>query len=270
MPRHPATIRKTVSAAPTAVNIASKVLRFTIHAFLRLVVPFRVSLDGTMVTLAMCEHVHIGPNVPKRLVRGGPSTGVDRSPWRPEDAGQRGPGRPQPRDHAVDVRTGSPGSRPLERSDEFGRTHRPGEHRVVVGEGVLVLLDGGRSDAVVQGDDLVAVLVARSHGRFDAAVGQEPSEGDGGDALAPKDEVEIGAGEGVQTSLALDDDVAFLRGQFVHDCGAPGSLDERVAVHDALEDPVGVRTDLVVSLVERDGSVHDGGTGPACRIDDVL
>jgi hypothetical protein len=51
MPRHPATIRKTVSAAPTAVNIASKVLRLTIHAFLRHIVPSRFIQNDLALTL---------------------------------------------------------------------------------------------------------------------------------------------------------------------------------------------------------------------------
>src|SRR5665647_960838 len=105
----------------------------------------------------------------------------------------------------------------LQLGDELLRRHRLGEHRVVVGEGVLVLLDRGRSDAVAQGDHLVAVLIAAAHRRLDAAVGEEATEHERLDSLAAQDEIKVGAGESVQPPLALDDDVALLGSHLVGD-----------------------------------------------------
>ena len=51
--------------------------------------------------------------------------------------------------------------------------------------------------------------------------------------------------------------------------GAPRALDERLAVHDALEDPVRVRADLVVAGGEGDRRVHDGHSGGPSRVDDL-
>ena len=66
------------------------------------------------------------------------------------------------------------------------------------------------------------------------------------------------------------DDVAVLRREVVDDGGAPGALDEGVAVDDALEDAVGVGADLVVALGERDRRVHDRDAGLPGRLDHLL
>lgn len=45
-------------------------------------------------------------------------------------------------------------------ADEFLSIHGRGKHRVVVGDGVLVLFNGRGRHAVTEGDHLVAVLIA--------------------------------------------------------------------------------------------------------------
>lgn len=45
-------------------------------------------------------------------------------------------------------------------ADEFLRIHGRGKHRVVVGDGVLVLFNRRGGHAVAEGDHLVAILIA--------------------------------------------------------------------------------------------------------------
>src|ERR1019366_5500001 len=116
----------------------------------------------------------------------------------------------------------------------------------------------------------VAILVASAHGRLDAAVGEEAAQDDRRDSLAAQDEVEIRAGEGVESALAFDDDIAFLGIEFLRYRRAPGALDGGVAVDDALEDAVGVRADLVVSLREHDWRMHDGHPSGPSGLGDTL
>ena len=118
----------------------------------------------------------------------------------------------------------------------------------------------GRRHAIGERHDVEALLVRAPHRRLDAAVGQEPTERDRLDALAPQDEVEVRAGERVETTLALDDDVVGLRRQVVDDVRSPRALDERLVVDDAGEDAVRVIGDLVVAVGEADRRVDHGGT----------
>jgi ATP-binding cassette, subfamily B, bacterial len=156
---------------------------------------------------------------------------------------------------------------PRELRDYIGRAHRLGEHRVVVADRVLVLGDRRGRRAVGQRDHLVPVLVAGPHRRLHAAVGEETAENDRRDALAAQDEVEVRAGERVEAALALDEDVAVLRREFVDDGRAPAALHERAAVDDALEDAVRVPAELVVAGRERDRRVHDRHAGRAGGVD---
>src|SRR5664279_1699649 len=109
---------------------------------------------------------------------------------------------------------------------EFGAGDRAGEHRVVVGDRVLVLGSRGGGQAVGERVHLVTPLVAGAHGRLDAAVGQEAAQRHGRDALGAEDEIQVGRCEGVEPALALDEDVTVLRRQVVDDGRAPGALDE--------------------------------------------
>ena len=133
-------------------------------------------------------------------------------------------------------------SRPLP-SDQLGDEFRPptSSARRTSGsrsDGVVLLLDRCGGNTILEGDDLVAMLVAGAHGRLNAAVGEEPAEGNGGDSLAAKDEIEVGAGEGVEAPLSFDHDVTIFGGEIVDDPGTPGTLDERLTIHHALEDSV--------------------------------
>src|SRR5450756_166602 len=133
-----------------------------------------------------------------------------------------------------------------------------------------MLLDRGCSDAVAQGDDLVAVFVAAAHRRLDTTVGEETAEHDRLDSLAAQDEVKVGAGESVQPPLSLDEDVALFRSHLVGDRPAPAAFDESRTVDDTLEDPVGVCADLVVARGEGDRGMHDRCPGSPRRLDHPL
>ena len=63
---------------------------------------------------------------------------------------------------------------------------------------------------------------------------------DGLDAPTTQDEVQVGAGKTAQATLALNDDILWLRFKNVHDLGAPGAFSERLAIDHALEDAVGM------------------------------
>src|SRR5918999_5623595 len=151
--------------------------------------------------------------------------------------------------------------RTLELLGEVLRGHHLGEHRVVELDRVLVLLGRRRRDAVRQRDDVVALLVARAHGRLDAAVRQEAAERDRRDAAAAQEEVEVGRGERVKAALALDHHVALLRRERVDDLGAPIALYERSGVYDTLEDAVGVEGKLAVARYVGDRRVDDRRPG---------
>ena len=116
--------------------------------------------------------------------------------------------------------------------------------------------------------DLVAVLVPSAHGGFNATVGEETTEGNGGDPFVAKDEVQVGAGEGIKPTFALDDDVTLLRSELFDNSGPPAVFYESVAVDYPFEDPIGVLADLAVALGKADGCMHDGHASLAGRVHD--
>src|ERR1700683_2620581 len=104
--------------------------------------------------------------------------------------------------------------------------HRLREHGIVlVDRGPLLFLADGRR-TVLEGHDVVALLVPGPHRRLDAAIGQKSAERDGRYAAAAQDEIEICGGEAAQAPLAFDDDIARLRLQHVDNLRAPASLAE--------------------------------------------
>src|ERR1700733_16088738 len=124
--------------------------------------------------------------------------------------------------------------------------HRLRKHGIVLlDRGLLLFLADGRR-AVLEGDDVVALLVSGSHRRLDAAIGEKPAERDGRYPAAAQDEIEVGGSEAVEAPLAFDDNIARLRLQRMDDRCAPGSLAERFAVDYALEDAIRRRTQLMV------------------------
>src|ERR1700733_3555366 len=114
----------------------------------------------------------------------------------------------------------------LEARQKLVMRHRLREHGIVLlDRGLLLFLADGRR-AVLERDDVVALLVSGSHRRLDAAIGQESAERDGRYAAAAQDEIEVGGGEAAKAPLAFDDDVTRLRLQRVNDLRAPASLAE--------------------------------------------
>src|SRR5271170_3429745 len=132
-------------------------------------------------------------------------------------------------------------SRSLQPRQELLVSHRSGEHGIVLLDRQTLLLLAERRRAILQGDDVVALLITAAHGRLDAAIGQESAERDRRDSPAPQDEIEVGGRESAETPLALDDDVAGLRLEDVDDLRAPAPLTKRPAVDHALEDSVDSR-----------------------------
>jgi hypothetical protein len=53
-----------------------------------------------------------------------------------------------------------------------------------------------------------AALIGGAHGRFDAAIGQEPGGGEVGDVALAEDEVDVCAGEAIDPALGLDYDLS--------------------------------------------------------------
>src|SRR6201999_4403893 len=88
---------------------------------------------------------------------------------------------------------------------------------------------------------------------------EKASQHHGLNSLASQNEIEVGAGKGVKTALAFDNDVFGVRFQHVDDCSAPRSLAEGFVVDDALQNSVGVRGQFAVTLGKADRRMHDGG-----------
>src|ERR1700722_15974353 len=98
----------------------------------------------------------------------------------------------------------------LEARQKLVMRHRLREHGIVLlNRGALLFLADGRC-AVLERHDVVALLVSRPHGRFDAAVRQKSAERDSRYAAAAQNEIKVSGGEAVQAPLALDDDIAWL------------------------------------------------------------
>lgn len=116
--------------------------------------------------------------------------------------------------------------------------HRVREHRIRLLGGHALLLLAQRRCAILQRDDVVALLVSGSHRRLDTAVRQKAAECDGVDAAAAKNEIEVGAGKPTKAALSFDNDVARLGLERIDDLGTPAALAKRLAVDDALEDAV--------------------------------
>src|SRR3984957_18233845 len=145
----------------------------------------------------------------------------------------------------------------LEARQKLVMRHRLREHRVVLlDRGLLLFLADGRR-AVLERDDVIALLVPGPHGRLDAAIGEEAAKRDGRYAATAQNEIEIGGCEAIEAPLAFDDDIARLRLQHIDDRRAPSSLTERLAVDHALEDAVGSRAQLMVVVGKGDRRVDD-------------
>src|ERR1700733_9990840 len=114
----------------------------------------------------------------------------------------------------------------LQARQELVMRHRLREHKIVLLDRSLLLFLADGRRAVLERDDVVALLVSGSHRRFDAAIGQESAERDGRNATAAQDEIKMGGSEAVEAPLAFDDNIARLRLQHVDDRRAPSSLTE--------------------------------------------
>src|ERR1700689_2936532 len=118
--------------------------------------------------------------------------------------------------------------------------HRLREHGIILLDRGLLLFLADSRRAVLERDDVVALLVSGPHRRFDAAIGQEPAKRDGRYAAAAQDEIEICGGEAAQAPLAFDDDIARLRLQRVDNLRAPASLADDLLSTTPLRMPYGL------------------------------
>src|SRR5271166_329808 len=137
--------------------------------------------------------------------------------------------------------------------------HRSGEHGIVLLDRHALFFFAQGRRAILERYDVIAFLVPGPNGRFHAAIGQETAESDGRNSPAPENEIKVRRGEPAETAFAFDDDIAGLWLQDIHDLRTPSSLAERLAVHNALEDAVRVRTQLMIVVGERDRRVHNRG-----------
>src|SRR6202165_2071950 len=109
------------------------------------------------------------------------------------------------------------------------------KHSESVGQRRVLRLLAQRRRAVLERDDLEPALVGAAHGRFDTHVGEKAGQRHGLDALAPQDEIEVGARKGVKPTLSFDDDVFGVRLQYLDDGCAPRSLAKSVVVEWSLQ-----------------------------------
>ena len=80
-------------------------------------------------------------------------------------------------------------------AQEFGVGERTRKHREVLRASEFLLFLGHRRGAVGQGDDVVALLIGSAHRRLDAAIGQEATQDNVGDAALTQDPIQVGGFE---------------------------------------------------------------------------
>src|SRR5271166_2082453 len=122
------------------------------------------------------------------------------------------------------------------------------EHRKVLlkGEALFLLRECRR--AIRERHDTETLLIARACSGLDTAVCQEPGHGQSLYPARAKDEVEIGAGECVESALSLDNNVVRPRRERIDDLRSPASAHKCIRVHNAFEDAVRFRGNLAIAF----------------------
>ena len=85
------------------------------------------------------------------------------------------------------------------------------EHRQVLLKGEALLFLRERRRAIGQCHDAEALFVACARGRLDTAVCQESGNSQRLYPARTQNEIEIGAGEGIESAFSLDDNIVRTR-----------------------------------------------------------
>ena len=127
-------------------------------------------------------------------------------------------------------------------------------------EGGLLSLHRCSGTAILEGVDLISVLVGSAHGTLDAAVGKESTEDDVLDPVLTEEEIQVGRVEAAKAGLALADEVGRAGLHRIANGGTPLVGLEGLALLDGLEDSK-VTGDLLVTVLKGDGHMNDGAAG---------
>ena len=93
----------------------------------------------------------------------------------------------------------------LDCTDDLNAGGRNTEHAKGMLKRGLLSLDRRSGTAILEGVDLVPVLVGSAHGTLDAAVGKETTENDVLDSVLTEEEIQVGGVEAAKARLALTD-----------------------------------------------------------------
>ena len=156
-------------------------------------------------------------------------------------------------------RSGANGST-LDGIDDLVAGGGDAEHAKRMLKRCLLSLHGCSSTAILEGVDLVPVLVGSAHGTLDAAVGKESTEDDVLDSVLTEEEIQVGRVEATKAGLALADDIRRAGLHRVADGRSPLVGLEGLALLDGLEDSK-VAGDLLVAVLKGDGHMNDGAAG---------
>ena len=137
---------------------------------------------------------------------------------------------------------------------------RDTEHAKRMLEGGLLSLHRCSGTAILEGVDLISVLVGSAHGTLDAAVGKESTEDDVLDPVLTEEEIQVGRVEAAKAGLALADEVGRAGLHRITNGGTPLVGLEGLALLDGLEDSK-VAGDLLVAVLKGDGHMNDGAAG---------
>ena len=148
----------------------------------------------------------------------------------------------------------------LDCTDDLNAGGRNTEHAKGMLKRGLLSLDRRSGTAILEGVDLVPVLVGSAHGTLDAAVGEESAQDDVLDSVLSKEEIQVGRVEAAKAGLALADEVGRAGLHRITNGGTPLVGLEGLALLDGLEDSK-VAGDLLVAVLKGDGHMNDGAAG---------
>jgi len=114
------------------------------------------------------------------------------------------------------------------------------------------------------------MLIGSTHGRLDAAVGEETTKNDILNAILTKEKVQVRGMESAKTRLALADQIGGTRLHRIADGRPPFSSLEGFALLYGLEDAVRIAGNLLVSILKGNWYVNDGTAHHTCHVHCLL
>jgi len=127
-----------------------------------------------------------------------------------------------------------------------------GEESKVIGNGIVVCFETGGGTTILECVDSISLFVGRTHGGFDAAIGQKSGQHDVADRTLRQQEIQIGRCESTQTGLSLDDDLVLLGFHSFAEIGTPFTGRECLCFLDTRKNAIWCVGNLLVSLQERE------------------